>query len=200
MWSSHGMTAYIGFILNWIDNEWVLQNRCLGAKYVLKYVQLVHCLDEILSDWRLNKTKMAAITTDNGPNNVKSCKDKQLRRNMTCFSYNLHLAITTIIARQPNVSRVIGVCKKTVAAFNMRWKRKKALSEAQLQDDSAKVPLKLPSVCMIFTILTLSFLYVCMVNTIYLLSFVETPRKFIIAELSIRKLGSSSVLIIRAYY
>ena len=28
----------------------------------------------------------------------------------------------------------------------------------------------------------------------YLLSFVETPRKFIIAELSIRKLGSSSVL------
>ena len=28
-----------------------------------------------------------------------------------------------------------------------------------------------------------------MVNTIYLFSFVETPRKFIIAELSIRKLG-----------
>ena len=34
-----------------------------------------------------------------------------------------------------------------------------------------------------------------MMNTIYLLSFVETPRKFIIAELSIRKLGSSSVVI-----
>ena len=43
--------------------------------------------------------------------------------------------------------------------------------------------------------MAISFLYVCMVNTIYLLSFVETPRKFIIAELSIRKLGSSSVLI-----
>ena len=40
-------------------------------------------------------------------------------------------------------------------------------------------------------IIVLSFLYVCMVNTIYLLSFVETPRKFIIAELSIRKLGFS---------
>ena len=33
---------------------------------------------------------------------------------------------------------------------------------------------------------------------IYLLSFVETPREFIIAELSIRKLGSS-LLKIRAY-
>ena len=34
-----------------------------------------------------------------------------------------------------------------------------------------------------------------MVNTIYLFSFVETPRKFVIAELSIRKLGYSSVLL-----
>ena len=32
------------------------------------------------------------------------------------------------------------------------------------------------------------------ITYVYLLSFVETPRKFIIAELSIRKLGSSSVL------
>ena len=32
--------------------------------------------------------------------------------------------------------------------------------------------------------------------SVYLLSFVKTPRKFMIAELSIRKLGSSSVLII----
>ena len=43
---------------------------------------------------------------------------------------------------------------------------------------------------------SISFLYVCIVNTIFLFIFVETPRKFIIAELSIRKLGSSSVLII----
>ena len=34
---------------------------------------------------------------------------------------------------------------------------------------------------------------------IYMFSFVETLRKFIIAELSIRKLGSSSVLIIMYY-
>ena len=44
-----------------------------------------------------------------------------------------------------------------------------------------------------------SFLQILNTSTglpLYLLSFVETPRKFIIAELSIRKLGSSSVLII----
>ena len=37
------------------------------------------------------------------------------------------------------------------------------------------------------------------IKYLYLLSFVETPRKFIIAELSIRKLGSSSVLIMQTY-
>ena len=45
-------------------------------------------------------------------------------------------------------------------------------------------------------LVAVSSLYVCMVKSIYLFSFVETPRKFIIAKLSFRKLGSSSVLII----
>ena len=29
LWSSGGLIPYIGFILHWIDNEWVLQNRTL---------------------------------------------------------------------------------------------------------------------------------------------------------------------------
>ena len=34
MWSSYGMTPYLGFTLHWIDDQWNLQNRCLGTKYV----------------------------------------------------------------------------------------------------------------------------------------------------------------------
>ena len=49
----------------------------------------------------------------------------------------------------------------------------------------------------------ISSLCVCMVNNKLKYNFVETPRKFIIAELSIRKLGSSALLLalmeIRAY-
>ena len=129
MWSSHGMTPYIGFTLRWINDQWVLQNRCLGTKYVPEEhtgMQLAQCLNEILSDWKLDERKMAAITTDNGANIVKAFKEKQWR-NMTCFGHNLHLAITATIEKQPNVSRAIGVCKKVVAEFNMSWKRKKAL-------------------------------------------------------------------------
>ena len=43
---------------------------------------------------------------------------------------------------------------------------------------------------------TLSSLYVCMAIKYIIVLFVETPRKFITAKLSIRKPGSSSVLII----
>ena len=48
-------------------------------------------------------------------------------------------------------------------------------------------------------IVSISSLYVCMVNIKLKYNFVETPRKFIIAKLSIRKFGSSSVLIINYY-
>ena len=41
----------------------------------------------------------------------------------------------------------------------------------------------------------LPFIYTPCIGKIYLFSFLETPRKFIIAELSVRKLASSSVLI-----
>ena len=97
---------------------------------------------------------MAAITTENGGNIVKACKEKPWR-NMTCFGHNLHLAITTTIEKQPNVSRAIGVCKKVVAAFNISWKRGKALSEAQLHDNPGIAPPKLASVSINFLGLTL---------------------------------------------
>ena len=44
--------------------------------------------------------------------------------------------------------------------------------------------------------ITINSLYVCMAIKHIIVLFVETPRKFITAKLSIRKPGSSSVLII----
>ena len=44
--------------------------------------------------------------------------------------------------------------------------------------------------------IVISSLYVCMAIKYIIVLFVETPRKFITAKLSIRKPGSSSVLII----
>ncbi|CAB4034362.1 zinc finger BED domain-containing 1-like [Paramuricea clavata] len=143
------MTPYIGFTLHWIDDEWNLKNRCLGMKYVPEdhtAEELGSCLDDILTYWGLDPAKMTVLTTDNGANIVKACKDKEWN-NITCFGHNLHLAITNTIAKEPNLKRAVGVYKKSVAAFNMSWKRKKALSEAQLQENPENPPLKLASEC-----------------------------------------------------
>ena len=45
----------------------------------------------------------------------------------------------------------------------------------------------------------LPFFYTPCIAKIYLFTFVETPRKLFIAELSVRKLASSSVLIINLF-
>ena len=46
---------------------------------------------------------------------------------------------------------------------------------------------------------SITFSYTPCIAKIYLFSFVETPRKFMVAELSVRKLASSSVLIINLF-
>ena len=38
MWSSHGMTPYVGFTLHWIDDKWNLKTRCLGTKFVQRII------------------------------------------------------------------------------------------------------------------------------------------------------------------
>ena len=60
-----------------------------------------------------------------------------------------------------------------------------------------RVCLLIPYLTRVIVVILTYVIVVCLADSsLYLLSFVETPRKFIIAELSIRKLGSSSVLII----
>ena len=61
---------------------------------------------------------------------------------------------------------------------------------------------KISTIAVYINIFYRSSLYVCMVNIKLKYNFVETPRKFTIAKLSIRKLGSALLLAlmkIRAY-
>ena len=75
----------------------------------------------MLSDRKPDDAKLVAVTASI----VKACKNKEWR-NITCFGHNLHLAITNTINKRADMSRAVSDCKKTVAAFNMSWKRKKS--------------------------------------------------------------------------
>ena len=96
LWSSRGMTPYMGFTVHWIDDQWKLVSRCLGTKFVPKdhtAPELGECMEDVIKHWELDSKKLTAITTDNAANIVKACRDKNWR-NITCFGHNLHLAIT----------------------------------------------------------------------------------------------------------
>jgi hypothetical protein len=137
MWSSHGLTPYMGYTLHWIDLEWNLQCRTLGTKFVPENhtaEQLGKTMNHILTHWKLDAEKQIAITTDNGAKIKKACKDIEWT-NIPCFGHNLHLAITNTLNHIPRIGRALGICKKIVAAFGLSWKRRRDLTAAQVQDE-----------------------------------------------------------------
>ena len=91
-------------------------------------------MNDILTHWKLDAEKQIAITTDNGANIKKACKDIEWT-NIPCFGHNLHLAITNTLNHIPRIGRALGICKKIVAAFGLSWNRRRDLTAAQVQDE-----------------------------------------------------------------
>lgn len=102
-------------------------------------------MHDVLLHWKLDESKQVAITTDNGANIKKACKDNKWM-NVPCFGHNLHLAITNTLAKESKVSRALGICKRIVTAFGTSWKRRRDLTAAQLQEKPGQKVKKLASV------------------------------------------------------
>ena len=78
------------------------------------------------------------LTTDNGSNIVCATSNRLGWNHLSCFGHNLHLAVTNSMKDEVHVARAFGVCRKLVELFAHSWKKKRELSEAQVQ-------LKLPN-------------------------------------------------------
>lgn len=148
MWSSHSLIPYMGYTIHWIDSDWNLNTRNLGTRYVPENHtanNLAESMHDILSYWKLDESKQVAITTDNGANVKKACKDNNWT-NVSCFGHNLHLAITNTLAKESRVKRSLGTCKKIVAAIGTSWKRRRDMTAAQLQEEPGQKVKQLASV------------------------------------------------------
>ena len=148
MWSSHGLLPYMGYTIHWIDSDWNLKSRNLGTRHVTENHtadNLAESMNDILSYWKLDETKQVAITTDNGANVKKACKDNSWT-NVSCFGHNLHLAITNTLANESRVKRSLGTCKKIVAAIGTSRKRRRDMTAAQLQEEPGQKVKQLASV------------------------------------------------------
>ena len=127
MWSSHGLTPYMGYTLHWIDSEWNLRFRNLGTKFVPEdhtAEQLGKAMKDMLEHWKLNAEKQIAITTDNGANIKKACKDIEWT-NVPCFGHNLHLAITNTFKKCPEDWSCIGDLQKDRGSFRNKLEETK---------------------------------------------------------------------------
>lgn len=141
MWSSHGMTPYMGYSIHFIDNEWKLNHIDLGTIFVPEDHTadiLREAMNDVLEQWGLVQANQVCITTDNGANVAKAVRDLGWQH-LPCFGHNLHLGITKSYAanNHPNehqrVSRSLAVTHQIVAKFNTSWKQKRDLRAAQVK-------------------------------------------------------------------
>lgn len=99
---------------------------------------LADAMTETLANWDLDPAKQVCLTTDNGSNIVYATSSRLGWNRLSCFGHNLHLAVTNSLKDEVRVARAFGVCRKLVELFAHSWKKKRELSEAQVQ-------LKLPN-------------------------------------------------------
>ena len=133
MWSSVEMKPYLSYTVHFVDSDWKLQSRCLQTEFMPQdhtADNLSVAMTDILAAWELNSIQQVCITTDNGSNIVCACNKLSWLR-LSCFGHNLHLAIGKA-TNDRQCTRAIAVCKKIVSIFSMSWKKRRDLSQAQI--------------------------------------------------------------------
>ena len=104
-------------------------------------------MTETLTNWSLDTVNQVCVTTDNGSNIICATSSRLGWNHLSCFGLNLHLAVTNSMKDELRITRAFGVCRKLVELFAHSWKKKRELSEAQVQ-------LKLPNHSLVSDCLT----------------------------------------------
>ncbi|XP_015256757.1 PREDICTED: zinc finger BED domain-containing protein 1-like, partial [Cyprinodon variegatus] len=132
LWTSRAASSFMAVTLQFITESWDMQSWCLGCVGLHSEHtgdSLREALEEIVQEsWKLDTTKMAAITTDNASNNKKAFQ--QHFTWVPCFGHNLHLAINKGLDID-SVSGALSRLRKTVAAFTRSPKMTRQLKKKQ---------------------------------------------------------------------
>ena len=125
---------YMSLTVHFIEN-WELRSKCLQVLYTPQdhtSENLKYALQESMECWSLDPLKLTAFTTDNGSKIVKACQLAGFLR-FQCFGHSLNLAVTNSIKDGHRVSRAVGVCRKLTIHFANNYKKKQALTAAQVE-------------------------------------------------------------------
>uniref|UniRef100_A0A9J8CLF4 BED-type domain-containing protein n=1 Tax=Cyprinus carpio carpio TaxID=630221 RepID=A0A9J8CLF4_CYPCA len=139
MWWSRTTHPYMSLTAHFINHDWNLCSRCLQTSYFPEDhtgEMLAKGLRESLQLWGLQEDRLVCVTTDNATNNILALQLNEMTR-LQCFGHRLHLAIGDSSHNEP---KLIGVCKKIVAAFSNSWKRRRELAKAQADQNPPLPP------------------------------------------------------------
>ena len=134
LWSSIDLKPYISFTLQFIDDDFKLRSRCLCTSFLPQDHTgevIADMLEATMEEWNLSPSQQVCITTDSGSNITAAANRLEWTR-ISCFGHNLHLAITKALDKDRRCSRALGIAHKIVSAFSTSWKRRRDLTQAQV--------------------------------------------------------------------
>ena len=132
LWTSRSKHAYIGITIHYVTNQFVLKNHLLATKEFSDShtaENLAEILQRILSEWKLSKDAVSAVTTDNCSNIVLVIGLAGWMR-LSCFSHTLQLSVERAMAI-PEITKVLALCRRLVSHFNHSAKSSYLLKEKQ---------------------------------------------------------------------
>ena len=133
LWTSH---AYIEITIHYVTNQFDLRNHLLATKeFSDSHIaeNLTEILQRILSEWKLSKDAVSAVTSDNGSNIVLAIDLAGWVR-LFCFSHTLQLSVEQAMAI-PEITKVLAHCRRLVSHFNHSSKSSYLLKEKQILKD-----------------------------------------------------------------
>ena len=133
MWTSRANQSYTGVTIHFITTEFKLESCLLKTREFIESHSAENImleLEEIVHQWGLLRSKLAAVVTDNGKNIVRAINDLEWPH-VSCFSHTLQLAVLEAV-KIPEISRAIGRCKRLVTHFNHSSKSTYLLNQKQI--------------------------------------------------------------------
>ncbi|XP_067951337.1 E3 SUMO-protein ligase ZBED1-like [Watersipora subatra] len=143
-WSSIGLTPYLSLTVHYVSPEWDLVTKNLNTVYLPEShtgQKIAETLEELLTQWNLDKSKLVSLTTDNASNMVVAAKILEKPR-IGCIGHILDNAIksATVPKEGKNavvdpelheINEAVKACRGLVAVFSSSFQKKRELSEAQ---------------------------------------------------------------------
>ncbi|KAI4824950.1 hypothetical protein KUCAC02_020661 [Chaenocephalus aceratus] len=119
-WTSRATESDLTVTAHFINSEWEMQNPVLLTRPVYEQHTSTHLaekLQEAVAEYKLEKPKTIAVTTDNARNIVKAVSEAGLGPQTGCFAHTLNLASQKAMAVN-QVSRLLGEIRRAVSFFH----------------------------------------------------------------------------------